>query len=170
MGVEIRIVRGDITEIDADAIVNAANAELIHGGGLALYIAMRGGEVINRESRAIGGISVGDAALTSGGNLKARYVIHAATMSLRGNSRATADSIRSSLKRSFELAEEKGCRSIAVPAIGCGIAGFNIRGGARIMRDVINNFDFRNLGSIIFVLHTEGDFKAFREVFKERSS
>ncbi len=129
------MVEGDLTEETTDAIVNAANNDLILGGGVAGAIARRGGSEIQRECSAHGPIEVGDAAITHGGRLPAAWVIHAASMRLGG--RTTADNLRRSTRRSLELATEKGLRSIAFPAVGTGIAGFPLAECARIMLEEV---------------------------------
>lgn len=127
----VEILEGDLTLQDVDAIVNAANNDLELGGGVAGAIARAGGPKIQAECRAIGPIEVGDAAITGGGNLKARFVIHAASMRLGG--RTEADGLRRSTRRSLEIADLRGLRSIAFPAVGTGIARFPLEECARIM-------------------------------------
>src|SRR5258708_2154499 len=128
----ILIQQGDLTEIDVDAIVNAANNDLILGAGVAGAIARKGGESIQRECDAIGSIPVGYAAITGGGKLKARHVIHAASMSL-GGMRTTAKTLRTSTAHSLRLAAERNLKSIAFPAIGTGVSGFPMDECAKIM-------------------------------------
>lgn len=127
----IVVCEGDITEQAVDAIVNAANSHLRLGSGVAGAIRAKGGPQIQAECDAIGPIPVGDAAVTGAGNLPARWVIHAAGMPPGGS--ATESSIHSSMRRSLELAREKGCRSIAIPAIGAGIGGFPVQRCAEIL-------------------------------------
>lgn len=127
----IVLIEGDITEQAVDAIVNAANSELVLGAGVAGAIREKGGPTIQAECDAHGAIAVGEAAITGAGNLPARYVIHAAGMSPGGA--ADAESIRSSLAASLRLANESGCRSIAIPAIGAGIGGFSTQRCAEIL-------------------------------------
>lgn len=122
---------GDITDEEADAIVNAANSDLILGAGVAGAIRQKGGPTIQEECHRIGPIEVGDAAVTGAGNLPARFVIHAAGMPPGGV--ATEESVRSAMRRSLELARENKCRTVAVPAIGAGIAGFPMQRCAEIL-------------------------------------
>jgi O-acetyl-ADP-ribose deacetylase (regulator of RNase III) len=129
------VVEGDLTEETTDAIVNAANNDLILGGGVAGAIARRGGAEIQRECSAHGPIGVGDAAITHGGRLRAAWVIHAASMRLGG--RTTAENLRGSTRRSLELAAEKSLGSIAFPAVGTGIAGFPLADCARLMLEEV---------------------------------
>ncbi len=128
---KIALLASDLTEMDVDAIVNAANNDLKLGGGVAGAIRRKGGEAIQRECDAIGTIPVGGAAITSGGRLKARFVIHAASMELGGQT--TALSLRSSTAHSLRIAREKGLKTIAFPAVGTGIAGFPLEECAEIM-------------------------------------
>lgn len=125
------LLQGDLTEMDVDAIVNAANNDLQLGGGVAGAIRRKGGDAIQRECDMIGSIPVGGAAITTGGKLCARFVIHAASMQLGGETSARA--LRSATAHSLRIASERGLRSIAFPAVGTGIAGFPIAECARIM-------------------------------------
>jgi len=113
---KIILQQGDLTEIDADAIVNAANNDLRLGGGLAGVIRRKAGEAVQRECDAIGTIPVGGAAITSAGKLKARHIIHAASMQLGGLT--TGHALRASTAHSLRIAAEKGLHTIAFPAIG----------------------------------------------------
>jgi O-acetyl-ADP-ribose deacetylase len=127
----IVVQQGDLTEMDTDAIVNAANNDLILGAGVAGAIRRKGGEAIQQECDAIGSIPVGYAAITSGGKLKARYVIHAASMGL-GNI-TTAETLRGSTAHALRLAAERSLKTIAFPAVGTGIARFPMQECAEIM-------------------------------------
>jgi len=128
----IVIQQGDITEMDVDAIVNAANNDLILGAGVAGAILRKGGPSIQEECNEIGSIPVGYAAITGGGKLKARYVIHAASMGL-GDVPTTSKTLRTSTAHSLRLAAEHGLKSIAFPAIGTGVSGFPMEECAQIM-------------------------------------
>lgn len=125
------IISGDLVEQDVDAIVNAANNDLVLGAGVAGAIRSRGGATIQQECDAHGSIRVGEAAITGGGDLLARFVIHAASMGLGGIT--TSHALRSSMAHAFRLAREKGVRTIAVPAVGTGIARFPMDECAIIM-------------------------------------
>jgi O-acetyl-ADP-ribose deacetylase (regulator of RNase III) len=164
----IVIIAGDLVEQDVDAIVNAANNDLLLGGGVAGAIRRRGGPAIQRECDAHGRVRVGAAAITGGGELPARHVIHAASMHLGGTT--TAESLRSSMDHAFRLAREHGVRTIAVPAVGTGIAGFPMNECAHIMRDCVD----RAIASgwlpdeIRFVLFGETARASFEEGFRDR--
>lgn len=130
---KIIIQQGDLTDMDTDAIVNAANNDLQLGAGVAGAIRRKGGDEIQRECDEIGSIPVGYAAITGGGKLAARHVIHAASMGLGG--RTTAAALRNSVGHSLRIASERGLKTIAFPAVGTGIAGFPIEECAAIMLD-----------------------------------
>src|SRR5260370_8848642 len=119
------IQQGDLTEMDTDAIVNAANNDLVLGAGVGGAIRRKGGEAIQRECDAIGSIPLGYAAITSGGKLKAKYVIHAASMGL--GSLTTAETLRRSTAHALRLAAERGLKTIAFPAVGTGLAGLSVK-------------------------------------------
>ncbi len=127
----VTLKQGDITEAQTDAIVNPANNDLLLGGGVAGAIRAKGGPQIQQECDRIGPIKVGEAAITGGGRLKARFVIHAASMRLGG--RTEENDLRSSTKNALRLASERGLSSIAFPAIGTGIAGFPLARCAEVM-------------------------------------
>jgi O-acetyl-ADP-ribose deacetylase len=131
------IVVGDLVEQAVDAIVNAANNDLVLGGGVAGAIGRRGGPSIQRECDAHGPIGVGEAAITGGGELPAHHVIHAASMALGG--RSTEESLRSSMQRAFRLARAHDVQTIAIPAVGTGIAGFPIDDCARVMAGCLHD-------------------------------
>ncbi len=164
---KVVIQQGDLTEMDADAIVNAANNDLQLGGGVAGAIRRKGGDAIQRECDQIGSIPVGGAAITTGGKLKARYVIHAASMQLGG--RTTAAALRSSTAHSLRIAAQKGLRTIAFPAVGTGIAGFPMRECAEIMlREVVEHLKGpTTLEKVYFVLFDEAARSVFEQVWNE---
>ncbi len=131
----VSIRQGDLTEAEVDAIVNAANNDLQLGGGVAGAIRRKGGPAIQEQCDRIGPIAIGEAAATTGGKLKARHVIHAASMRLGGTTseQNLRDSTRNSLRRAAELKIE----SIAFPAIGTGIAGFPMDRCAQVMLEEV---------------------------------
>jgi O-acetyl-ADP-ribose deacetylase len=129
--------KADLTEAAVDAIVNAANNDLILGGGVAGAIRARGGPSIQAECDRLGPIPVGEAAITGAGKLKAHHVIHAASMRLGG--RTSEAALRDSTRNSLRRAAERGLKSIAFPAIGTGIAGFPIERCAAVMLEEIRD-------------------------------
>lgn len=167
---KVVLMRGDLTEMNTDAIVNAANNDLQLGGGVAGAIRRKGGDAIQRECNEIGTVPVGGAAITSGGKLKARYVIHAASMQLGG--RTTAHALRGSTAHSLRIAAEKGLRTIAFPAVGTGIAGFPLRECAEVMlEEVVRHLNGpTTLEKIYFVLFDQEALDVFQQVWDEMSA
>jgi O-acetyl-ADP-ribose deacetylase (regulator of RNase III) len=159
------IIIGDLVEQEVDAIVNAANNDLILGGGVAGAIRRRGGPSIQDECAAHGPVSVGDAAITGAGTLHARHVIHAASMSLGG--RTTAQSLRSSMDATFRIARTHGVKTIAVPAVGTGIAGFPLDECARVMADCLRraHVDGWQPDEVRFVVYDTAAMDAFAPPF-----
>jgi O-acetyl-ADP-ribose deacetylase (regulator of RNase III) len=161
MSGRIVILEGDITEQDTDAIVNAANSMLRLGSGVAGAIHEKGGPTIQQECTAHGPVAVGEAAVTGAGDLPARFVIHAASMDPGGSS--SEDGIRSSVRRSLELAAEHQCTSIAIPAIGAGIGGFSAQRSAEILLAEARAHlaGETSLGEVRFVLLGEPTYRVF---------
>jgi len=156
---------GDITEEHVDAIVNAANSRLVLGAGVAGAIRQKGGPQIQAECDAIGPIEVGGAAVTTAGNLPARWVIHAAGMPPGGS--ATEATVHASVRRSLELAREKGCRTIAIPAIGAGIGGFPVQRCAEVLLSEAKDHlsGETTLEEIRFVLFGEPTYRIFEAAY-----
>jgi len=159
------IISGDLVEQEVDAIVNAANNDLQLGGGVAGAIRRAGGPTIQDECDANGPVRVGEAAITGAGRLRARHVIHAASMSLGG--RTTRTSLKASMDNVFRLAHQSDVQTIAVPAVGTGIAGFPIDECARVMAETLS---FALSGGwepneIRFVLFGDDPKRAFEAAF-----
>jgi O-acetyl-ADP-ribose deacetylase (regulator of RNase III) len=161
----VLIISGDLVEQEVDAIVNAANNDLQLGGGVAGAIRQAGGPSIQDECDAHGPVRVGEAAITGAGRLRARYVIHAASMSLGG--RTTRTSLRSSMDDVFRLARKHEVRTIAVPAVGTGIAGFPIDECARVMAESLQTAltDGWDASEVRFVLFGESSKTPFEAAF-----
>lgn len=132
----IVVKEGDITEEDVDAIVNPANSLMIMGGGVALAIKRKGGEIIEKEAIKHAPVPVGKAISTTGGNLKAKYVIHAPTME-RPAMRISSENVRKATRAALEEAIRLGIKSIAFPAMGAGVGGVSIEDSVRTMLEVI---------------------------------
>jgi O-acetyl-ADP-ribose deacetylase len=163
----IEILQGDLAEMNTDAIVNAANNDLQLGGGVAGAIRRKGGPKIQAECNEIGTIPIGGAAITTGGDLRARYVIHAASMELGG--RTDALTLRSSTAHSLRIAAQKKLKTIAFPAVGTGIAGFPMRECAEIMlREAAKHFEGpTSLEKVSFVLFDKNALRAFQRALDE---
>ncbi|HKQ85427.1 MAG TPA: macro domain-containing protein [Candidatus Acidoferrales bacterium] len=162
----IEILQGDLTEMDVDAVVNAANNDLKLGGGVAGAISRKGGPAIQKECDAIGTIPLGGAAITAGGELKARHVIHAASMELGG--RTTALTLRSSTAHALRIAAQNELKTIAFPAVGTGIAAFPMKECAEIMlNEAKRHLEGKtSVQKIYFVLFDEQALGAFESVLK----
>lgn len=164
----IVIQQGDITDMDVDAIVNAANNDLMLGAGVAGAIARKGGESIQQECNEIGSIPVGYAAITGAGKLKARHVIHAASMGL-GHVPTTAKTLRTSMAHALRLAEERNLKTIAFPAVGTGVSGFPMEECAQIMlAEAVQHLKSEtSLDAIYFVLFDARAFDVFRRAWEK---
>jgi O-acetyl-ADP-ribose deacetylase len=164
----ILMQQGDITEMEVDAIVNAANNDLILGAGVAGAILRKGGNSIQQECDEIGSIPVGYAAITGAGKLKARFVIHAASMGL-GGVRTTSKSLRTSTAHSLRLAAERHLKSLAFPAVGTGVSGFPMGECAQIMLgEVIQHLmGDTSLETIYFVLFDSQARDVFQTTWEE---
>jgi O-acetyl-ADP-ribose deacetylase (regulator of RNase III)/ADP-ribose pyrophosphatase YjhB (NUDIX family) len=161
---EIRIIQGDITELKVEAIVNAANNKLVMGGGVAGALKKKGGRVIEEEAVKKGPIKIGEAIATSAGSLPARYVIHAATMGM--DFKTDEVKIRDSCRNALRVAEELKIKSIAFPALGCGVGGFPLLASAKIMsQEVLRHLREKesNLKEIIFCLFDREAFAGFNK-------
>jgi len=167
----VLIISGDLVEQEVDAIVNAANNELQLGGGVAGAIRRAGGPAIQDECDAHGAIKVGEAAITGAGKLRARHIIHAASMSLGG--RTTRDSLKSSINDTFRIASDLHITTIAIPAVGTGIAGFPIDECARVMAECLtealaHGWQPQEVRFVLFGDDAKGVFEAaFRHAFTQ---
>lgn len=136
----IEVTKGDITLLDVEAIVNPANTFLMHTGGLAAAIVKRGGMIIQQESKKIGNIPTGSAVITTGGNLKAKHVIHAVGPRYKDGKSGEAEKLESAVKSALDIADKKKLKSIAVPAISSGIFGYPLAESSKIIVDTIVEF------------------------------
>lgn len=164
---EIHIEKGDLTRYAVDAIVNAANNQLQLGGGLAGAIRRAGGPAIQAECDLHGPVAVGEAAITTAGNLPAGKVIHQASMSL--GQATTADSLRRSTQAVLNIAEEHQFRTLAFPATGTGVADFPLQQCAEIMlAEVLRHIAGpTSLEKVYFVLFDEYARAIFQEIYEE---
>jgi len=153
------VAQVDVTTLDVDAIANAANTQLRHGGGVAAAIARRAGPALERESRERAPIGLGEAVETTAGELPARYVIHAATMELGGPT--SADVIERATSSTLAKANELGCRSLALVAFGTGVGGFPLDEAARLMASRARR-DSGSLERIVFAVHGDDAERAFQ--------
>jgi O-acetyl-ADP-ribose deacetylase (regulator of RNase III) len=163
---EIELKVGDITEEDTDAIVNAANERLIHGGGVAGAIVRKGGQIIQEESNKIGRVKVGNAVVTTAGALKARYVIHA--VGPRMGEGDEDNKLKSATLNSLRRAEELQLESLAFPAISTGIFRFPKDRCADIMLKTVKEYleGDTSIKKVVFCLFSEEDYRIFEKAFK----
>jgi len=159
----IELVQSDITELEADAIVNAANAALKLGGGVAGAIARKGGPRIQEECDRIGGTFVGGAVITTAGNLKAKHVIHA--VGPRYGEGEEDEKLRNATLNSLKLADEHKLKSIAFPAISTGIFGFPLDRCAKIMVSITKSYleGETEIEKVIFCLFDAKSYQAFEK-------
>jgi O-acetyl-ADP-ribose deacetylase (regulator of RNase III) len=157
----IEVLDTDITALDVDAIANAANTRLAHGGGVAGAISRAGGPAIQRESAAQAPIGLGEAVETSGGDMPCRWVIHAATMELGGPT--SGDIIRRATASTLRKADELGAASLALVAFGTGVGGFPLREAARIEVEEVRRHveQGSKLDRIVFAVHGAAAREAF---------
>ena len=166
---EIEVIKGDITMLDVEAIVNPANNYLLHTGGLAAAIAKRGGMMIHQESKKIGNVPTGSAVITSGGNLKAKHVIHAVGPRYKDGKSGEEEKLKNAVASALDVAEKKKLKSIAIPAISSGIFGYPIAESSKVIVDaVIDYFEAKKkvkeettIEKVILCLFDEDTFNNF---------
>ena len=159
MAVQLEVLQTDVTKLEVDAIANAANTRLLHGGGVAGAIARAGGPQIQYESDERAPIGLGEAVETTAGDMPARWVIHAATMELGGPT--SEEIIERSTRSTLAKAEELGCRSLALVAFGTGVGGFPLEDAARIMVGAAREHEAGSLERVVFAVHGDEAERAF---------
>jgi O-acetyl-ADP-ribose deacetylase (regulator of RNase III) len=166
----LELLEGDITEMQTDAIVNAANAQLVLGGGVAGAIRRKGGPQIQQECNKIGGTYVGGAVITTGGDLKAKYVIHA--VGPRMGEGDEDSKLKNATLNSLKLADENNLKSITFPAISTGIFGYPIQRCAEIMLKATIEYlkGQTGLEKVVFCLFGRDSYKVFEEQLKQETT
>jgi O-acetyl-ADP-ribose deacetylase (regulator of RNase III) len=164
---DVEVLEADITQLEVDAIANAANTRLMHGGGVAGAIARAGGPEIERESRQRGPVGLGEAVETGGGDMPCRWVIHAATMELGGPT--SAEIIRRATASTLRRADELGARSLALVAFGTGVGGFPLEEAARIEVEEVRRHLERDsqLERIVFAVRGASARDAFEHALEQ---
>jgi O-acetyl-ADP-ribose deacetylase len=159
----IDVEPADITKLEVDAIANAANTQLRHGGGVAAAISRAGGSEVQRESDERAPIGLGEAVATTAGEMPSRWVIHAATMELGGPT--SAEIIRRATASTLAAADEVGAKSLALVAFGTGVGGFPLDEAARIeVEEVRRHLEGgRGLDRVVFAVHGDEAERAFRD-------
>jgi O-acetyl-ADP-ribose deacetylase (regulator of RNase III) len=169
MGVRLELVRGDITTVAVDAVVNAANSGLRGGGGVDGAIHRAGGPAIMQECRRLGGCATGDAKATSAGALPARYVVHAVGPVWHGGRSGEPEALASAHRRAVEVADDLGCESLAFPAISTGIYGYPVdRAAAVALPAAVTAAEASaHVRRIVFVLFSAADLVTFQAAASE---
>jgi O-acetyl-ADP-ribose deacetylase (regulator of RNase III) len=171
----VRLVRGDITAMETDAIVNAANSSLMGGGGVDGAIHRRGGPKILEECKRIRatewpqGLPTGKAVITSGGNLKAKHVIHTVGPIWRGGNRGEPELLAQAYQNSLRLAVAKGLKTVAFPSISTGAYGYPVEDACRVALKAVKKFLAKedNLDEVVFVLFSESALEVYSDAAKE---
>lgn len=165
----LELVQGDITKQDIEAIANAANSRLAGGGGVDGAIHRAGGPSIMDECRKIGGCPTGHAVLTTGGNLKAKYVIHAVGPIYRSGHSGEADLLKSAYLSCLKIASEKGIKSIAFPSISTGVYGYPIDEASKIALTTCWDYlsEHTEIELVRFVLFGNANYLAYEKTLKE---
>ena len=161
--IKVEVNQGDITRLELDALVNAANDQLWMGGGVAGALKRVGGTEVEVEAVGKGPIPIGEAVVTGAGKLRAKYVIHAAVMGQ--DLRTDAEKIRQATRNSLLRGDELGIKSIAFPALGTGVGGFPLDECARIMISQVRRYVAKKTGleRVVFVLYDEPAYQAFKQ-------
>ncbi len=166
----ISVIKGDITEVDCEAIVNPANSLLIMGGGVAGAIKRKGGDVIEKEATKFAPCPIGKAILTTAGTLPAKYVIHAPTME-RPAMRTTIEKVEKAIMASLELAEENKINCIAFPGMGTGVGGLSAQQAGKAFINAFRSFFLgrapRWVKKVILVAFTDDLYNVFIEIKKQ---
>ena len=156
---KLEVLQADVTTLEVDAIANAANTQLLHGGGVAAAIARAGGAAVDEESRSAAPIGLGEAVDTTGGEMPARWVIHAATMELGGPTSASI--ISRATSSTLAVAERLECSSLALVAFGTGVGGFPLQEAADLMVGAVKAHEAGALERVVFAIHGDEAERAF---------
>ena len=161
---EFTVVQGDIAAQTADCLVNAAGTSLRMGSGVAGALRRGAGAELDDAAMAQGPIELGTVAVTDAYDLDADYVIHAAAMPHYGDGKATPDSIRDSTRNALAAADDIGCESLVLPALGCGVAGFDLAEGARIICESIAAYEPTSLRDVRFIANSDDEYETITAV------
>ena len=157
------VIQGDIAQQSADVLVNAAGTSLRMGSGVAGALRRGAGSEINEEAMSKGPVDLGDVAVTDAYDLDAEYVIHAAAMPHYGDGKATAESIADATRHTLERADELGAESLVIPALGCGVAGFDLSEGAQIIAETIAEYDANTLEAVSLISYSDEEYETIED-------
>lgn len=164
---KIELIQGDITKMNTDAIVNAANNTLLGGGGVDGAIHRAGGEIILEQCKKIGGCPTGEARITTGGNLNARYVIHTVGPIYKDGKSGEEIYLKNAYSSSMKLAEEYNIKTISFPFISAGVYGYPKEEAARIaITTIMEELNKRNIEKVYFVLFSEEAYNIFKNILE----
>jgi len=160
---DVEVIQGDIAAQSADVLVNAAGTSLEMGSGVAGALRRAAGEALDEEAVSKGPIDLGDVAVTDAYDLDAEWVIHAAAMPHSGDGQATPESIADATRNALEAADDLGAESLVIPALGCGVAGFDLGEGARIIARQIADYEPTSLEDVRFIGYSDDEVATIRE-------
>jgi O-acetyl-ADP-ribose deacetylase (regulator of RNase III) len=161
---EFDVIQGDIAQQSADVLVNAAGTSLQMGSGVAGALRRAGGPELNEEATSKGPVELGETAVTDAYDLDAEWVVHAAAMPHYGDGQATAASIADATRNALEAADDLGAESLVIPALGCGVAGFDLEEGARIICEVVDSYEPDSLEDVSVIAYDDDADDTIREV------
>jgi len=164
------VIQGDIAQQSADVLVNAAGTSLRMGSGVAGALRRGAGSEINEEAMSKGPVDLGDVAVTDAYDLDAEYVIHAAAMPHYGDGKATAESIADATRHTLERADELGAESLVIPALGCGVAGFELEEGAQIIAETIHSYDPDTLEDVRLIAYADEEYETITNIANQVQS
>jgi O-acetyl-ADP-ribose deacetylase (regulator of RNase III) len=167
---EFDVSQGDIAQQSADVLVNAAGTSLRMGSGVAGALRRGAGEGINEEAMSKGPVDLGDVAVTDAYDLDAEYVIHAAAMPHYGDGKATTESIAAATRNTLEQADELGAESLVIPALGCGVAGFDLEEGAQIIAREIHSYDPDTLADVKLIAYADEEYETIENIANQVQS
>ncbi len=159
---QFTVIQGDIAQQSADVLVNAAGTTLRMGSGVAGALRRGGGDQLNQDAMAKGPIDLGEVAVTDAYELDADWVIHAAAMPHDG--KATAESIAAATRHTLEKADELGAESLVIPALGCGVAGFDLEEGGQILCEVLDNYEPQHLTDVRLIGYSDEEYETLSAV------
>lgn len=164
---QFTILQGDIATQSADVLVNAAGTSLEMGSGVAGALRRAANGPINDEAVSKGPVDLGEVAVTDAYDLDAEYVIHAAAMPHYGDGRATTESIRQATQNALETAEELDCESLVIPVLGTGAAGFSFEDGAKIVCEVLSEYDSSGLADVRVIAYSSDEYETLERIADE---